>query len=94
MLGMEDRIGSIRPGKQADLVLINVDALNTQPVHDPVTTVVMQAGLANIDSVMVAGKWRKRQGRLLVEGMRAKMTQLQRSGQRIVMELATLSATA
>ena len=39
--------------------------VNMQPVHAPVSTVVMQTTLANIDSVMIAGTWRKRSGQLL-----------------------------
>ena len=45
--------------------MIRADDLNMQPVHDPVSSVVLQASLANIDSVMVAGRWKKRAGRLL-----------------------------
>ena len=44
-------------------------AINMQPIHDPAASVVMQASLANVDSVMVAGRWRKRSGSLLVEGL-------------------------
>lgn len=65
MLGQSHRIGSISPGKQADLVLIDARMPNMQPVHDPISSVVMHATLANIDSVMVAGTWRKRHGRLV-----------------------------
>ena len=36
MLKQQDRIGSLAPGKQADLVLIRASDLNMQPVHDPV----------------------------------------------------------
>ena len=65
MLKQQDRIGSITPGKQADLVLIDARKPNMQPVHDPVNTVLMQTSLANIDSVLVAGRFVKRDGRLL-----------------------------
>jgi cytosine/adenosine deaminase-related metal-dependent hydrolase len=65
MLGQLDRIGSLSPGKQADLVMIDARQPNMQPVHDPINSVLMQASLANIDSVMVAGRWRKRSGQLL-----------------------------
>src|SRR5439155_22429770 len=69
MLRMEDRIGSLQPGKQADLVMISTEGINMQPVHDPVSAVIVQATLANIDSVMVAGQWRKRSGKLLAGGL-------------------------
>ena len=87
MLGQFDRIGSLVAGKQADLVLIRADDLNMQPVHDPVNTVVMQTTLANIDSVMVAGKWRKRQGRLLDVELAPKLAALRESGERITQAL-------
>jgi len=87
MLCMEDKIGSLRPGKQADLVMISAGAINMQPVHDPISTVVMQTSLANIDSVMVAGQWKKRAGQLLVDGLPGKINRLQASGQRILNEL-------
>jgi cytosine/adenosine deaminase-related metal-dependent hydrolase len=70
MIGQFDRIGSISPGKQADLVLIDARQPNMQPVHDLVNSVVMQTSLANIDSVMVAGRWRKRHGVLVDETSR------------------------
>src|SRR4030088_216898 len=45
MLGRDHRAGSPAPGKLADLVVINADDLNLFPVHDPVSTVVMQTSL-------------------------------------------------
>lgn len=87
MLGFQDRIGTIAAGKQADLVLIRADALNLWPVHDPVATVVMQASLANIDSVMIAGEWRKRGGKLLFHDLDRVKKELFRSGSRILGEL-------
>lgn len=87
MLGQLDRIGTLAPGKQADLVLIRADDLNMQPVHDPVSTVVMQTTLANIDSVMVAGRWKKRHGRLLDVDVAPRLAALQASGQKITAAL-------
>ena len=65
MLKQSHRIGSLAAGKQADLVMIRATDLNMQPVVDAVNSVVMQTSLANIDSVMVAGEWKKRGGQLL-----------------------------
>jgi cytosine/adenosine deaminase-related metal-dependent hydrolase len=83
MLQQQDRIGSLAPGKQADIVLVRADTLNMQPVHDPVSAVVMQASLANIDSVMVAGQWRKRGGRVLDADIPTLLERLLQSGQKI-----------
>lgn len=87
MLGQEDRIGSVEAGKQADLVLIRADALNLQPVHDPISSVVMQSNPSNIDSVMVAGAWRKRHGRLLRDDLAGLSEELGESGRRICREV-------
>lgn len=87
MLGQEHRIGSLAPGKQADLVLIRADDLNMQPVHDPVNSVVMQTSLANIDSVMVAGRWKKRHGQLLDVDLPPRLAALQASGRKIAQAL-------
>ena len=87
MLGQLGRIGTLAAGKQADLVLIRADALNMQPVHDPVSTVVMQTTLANIDSVMVAGRWKKRHGQLLAVDLAPKLAALQASGHKITTAL-------
>lgn len=84
MLGREDEIGSLTPGKLADLVVINADDLNVFPVHDPVSTVVTQTSLANVEAVMIGGVWKKRNGRLLVGGLEQRKERLAQSGQRLV----------
>lgn len=63
--GLEDRTGSLTPGKQADLVLIRCDHSNAYPVIDPVSTVVHQADTRNVDTVVVGGRVLKREGRLV-----------------------------
>lgn len=84
MLGQLDRIGTLAAGKQADLVLIRADALNMRPLHDPVAAVVFQASLANVDSVMVAGRWKKRHGQLLGVALPPLLDALETSGRKIV----------
>ena len=83
MLKQSHRIGSLAAGKQADLVMIRATDLNMQPVHDPVNTVVMQTTLANIDSVMVAGHWRKRHGQLTDVNLKPHLEALHASGRKI-----------
>ena len=87
MLGRAHQIGSLAPGKLADLVIIDASGLDLVPVHDPVATVVMQASLANIEAVMIGGSWKKRDGRMLVDGLDAKKQLLAQSGQRLVQDI-------
>jgi hypothetical protein len=83
MLGRENQIGSLRVGKQADLVMINASHINMQPVNDLVSTVVMQTSLANIDHVMIGGVWKKRNGQLLAQNVLSKTQDLVTSAQKI-----------
>jgi cytosine/adenosine deaminase-related metal-dependent hydrolase len=63
--GLDHKVGSITPGKEADLVLIRTDRINLAPVIDPVATVVVFADTSNVDSVFVAGRAVKRNGQLV-----------------------------
>src|SRR3954447_16767977 len=68
--GIEERTGSLTPGKKADLVMIRCDDSNTYPVIDPVSTVVHQADTRNVDTVMVDGELLKRDGKLVSGDLR------------------------
>jgi len=84
MLGQQHAIGSLAPGKQADIVLLDARALNLFPVHDPVSAIVLQAGLANVETVLVGGRVMKESGRLLVADLERKQAALTAAGRRIV----------
>ncbi|MDJ0789002.1 MAG: amidohydrolase family protein [Myxococcota bacterium] len=72
-LGLEDRVGSLRPGKQADVVLLRGDSLNMAgwDRSHPARSIVQQARPSDVDTVWVAGEIRKREGRLLGDVGRA-----------------------
>jgi 5-methylthioadenosine/S-adenosylhomocysteine deaminase len=65
--GLEDRTGSLTPGKQADVVVIDGHAPGAAPVIDPVATVVLAADVSNVDTVIVGGKVHKRGGALTAD---------------------------
>lgn len=62
---LDSKIGTITPGKQADVVLVRTDHVNVAPVVDPVGTVVISADTSNIDTVFVAGRIVKHNGQLV-----------------------------
>jgi 5-methylthioadenosine/S-adenosylhomocysteine deaminase len=70
--GVADRTGSLTPGKRADIVLIDATALNVAPVIDPVAAVTLSADVSNVDTVLVDGVVRKRDGRLLADAETAR----------------------
>jgi 5-methylthioadenosine/S-adenosylhomocysteine deaminase len=55
-LGLGERIGSIVPGKDADLVALDLGALELQPVFDPVSQLVYAAGRDAVTHVWVRGE--------------------------------------
>lgn len=56
VLGAEAMIGSIEPGKRADLVLIETDSINMFPIYNPYSMLVYSANASNVDSVWVDGR--------------------------------------
>ena len=55
-LGLEDNIGSITPGKSADLVAVDLNFVYTQPIYDPVAQIVYSASREQISDVWVNGQ--------------------------------------
>lgn len=55
-LGKEDSLGSLSPGKQADIVAVDFDAIETAPVFDPVSHLVYCCGREQVSDVWIAGK--------------------------------------
>ncbi len=64
-LGQEESLGSITPGKRADLVAVRLDGLEHQPVFDPLSQLVYVAGRQDVTHVWVDGEARVSEGRLL-----------------------------
>nr|MBO2500633.1 hypothetical protein [Acidimicrobiia bacterium] len=63
--GLEDKVGTLTPGKQADIVMLRTDRMNVTPLNDPVAAVVVGMDTSNVDTVIVGGHVLKRNGRLL-----------------------------
>ena len=84
MIGLGHRIGSLTPGKQADITILRGGDLNLFPVIDPVSSIVLQAGIANVDMVLVAGEIVKQGGVLLYPDLPRKKEQLAEASRRIV----------
>jgi 5-methylthioadenosine/S-adenosylhomocysteine deaminase len=61
---LDHKIGTLTPGKQADIIMLRTNQVNVAPVVDPVATVVICADTSNIDTVIVAGQILKQNGQL------------------------------
>jgi cytosine/adenosine deaminase-related metal-dependent hydrolase len=64
-LGLRDVIGSLTPGKEADVIVVGGPAVGAGPVIDPEASLVFQASAATVRHVLVAGRWAKRDGVLV-----------------------------
>lgn len=85
-LGLADRTGRIEPGMQADLVCIDARALNLSPAHDPIAA-ALHANVANIEAVMIAGQWRKRNHSLVAANLEETKFKLVESGERLLHQM-------
>ncbi|MFY9554714.1 MAG: 5'-deoxyadenosine deaminase [Blastocatellia bacterium] len=63
-MGLEAEIGSVEVGKRADLILLNLDQLNSTPHPDPVSTIVYAAEASNVETVLIDGRVVMRTGEL------------------------------
>ena len=63
--GLDRKIGTLTPGKEADIILLRTDRLNVMPMNNAVGAVVSNMGPQNVDTVLIAGKVMKRNGQML-----------------------------
>ena len=82
-LGLDAEIGSIEPGKRADLACIGLDALELQPVLHALSQVVYAAGRQHVSDVWLDGRQRVRDGELLDTDSAALRATAQRWRERI-----------
>jgi cytosine/adenosine deaminase-related metal-dependent hydrolase len=70
--GLEARTGSLTPGKQADVVVLDASAPNLAPLIDPVAAVTLCADVSNVKTVLIGGQIHKRDGKLLADFTQAR----------------------
>src|SRR5262249_18998490 len=64
-LRLDKKIGSLTPGKEADIIILDATKLNVAPLNQVPGAVVSLMDRTNVETVIVAGKVRKWKGRLL-----------------------------
>jgi cytosine/adenosine deaminase-related metal-dependent hydrolase len=64
-LRLDGKTGSLKPGKEADIIILDATALNVTPVNHVPGAVVQMMDRSNVETVIVAGKIRKWKGKLL-----------------------------
>ncbi|EJL27363.1 cytosine deaminase-like metal-dependent hydrolase [Caulobacter sp. AP07] len=89
-LGLESLVGSLTPGKQADIIMIRTDTVPMVAVNDPVAAVVFYAQSSDIHNVLVAGRFVKRDGRLVGVDWPSLRARTERSRDNIFRRLAQI----
>jgi cytosine/adenosine deaminase-related metal-dependent hydrolase len=62
---LDRRIGTLTPGKDADVIMLRTDMINVAPMNNAYSAVVQAMDTSNVDTVIIAGQVRKRQGQLV-----------------------------
>ena len=85
-LGLEDEIGTLTPGKRADIITVKQNDFLTAPSYDPIQTVVFQSDPSHIDTVLVDGEVLKRDGELTNPLVNEEFDRFVESGRRLIDE--------
>jgi cytosine/adenosine deaminase-related metal-dependent hydrolase len=78
-LGLDGKTGTLTPGKEADIILLNAEAINVAPLNQVPGAVVSLMDRTNVETVIVAGKVRKWKGQLLDVDLRSLRRRLEAS---------------
>jgi len=78
-LRLDGKTGSLTPGKEADIIILDATAINVAPLNHVPGAVVSLMERSNVETVIVAGKVRKWKGRLLDVNLARLRTQLEDS---------------
>ncbi len=62
VMGIDDEVGSLEPGKKADILMYNMENPLLIPTLDPVSSIVLYATASDIDTVIIDGKIVKEKG--------------------------------
>jgi 5-methylthioadenosine/S-adenosylhomocysteine deaminase len=64
-MGLGDRIGSIEPGKRADLISVDLESIESQPFYNVISQLIYATGRHQVGDVWIDGRVRLRQGALV-----------------------------
>src|SRR5262245_4560304 len=72
---LDKKVGTLAPGKEADIIMLRTDQINVVPVNNAYGAVVLTMDTSNVDTVFIAGRLLKSQGKLVGVDM-VRITQL------------------
>jgi len=89
VLGLGDEIGTIEPGKRADVIVLDLNNPRLQPVYDPISTVVYSANGGDVRDVIIDGRIVMRERRLITIDLEEVMWEVRRIAEKIMEKKTT-----
>ena len=83
-LGIAGEVGSLEPGKKADIITINMHNPYLTPAKDPLTSIVLYGSSADIDTVIVDGRVLKKDGALTTIDVKQALTAAQERVEEVI----------
>jgi cytosine/adenosine deaminase-related metal-dependent hydrolase len=92
IMGMDHLVGSVTPGKRADLIITRCDDMNMVPITNPIGALMHNAHIGNIDTVLIDGKPVKSGGQVLNNSWPALRKEVRQRTARLVAVAASADA--
>jgi 5-methylthioadenosine/S-adenosylhomocysteine deaminase len=84
LLGIDDRVGTLEAGKQADLILIDLRKPHLKPLHDPYALIAYSATGADVDTTIIDGRVVMRRRELMTIDEEELFRQVEKRASRLV----------
>jgi cytosine/adenosine deaminase-related metal-dependent hydrolase len=91
-LGMDQYIGSLEVGKQADIILIDIQKLGTAPSFNPLSSMVLYVKEHDVDTVIIAGNIVKQGGKITYQTTHELILECQVNATKIMGQLTSKTA--
>ncbi|MFG1607839.1 amidohydrolase family protein [Actinoplanes sp. NPDC049265] len=92
-LGLADQVGSLTPGRQADVIVVGGDGVAQHPRPDPAGTLLFQTRPTDVRHVLVQGRFVKRDGALIGHDMARLQADAEESSARVLRRVRDLGIT-
>lgn len=88
--GLSHKVGMLRPGYEADIILLKARAINTWPMVNAPGTVVTMMDTSNVDTVFIGGKLKKWKGELVGVNVDKLLRAIERSQERVLSRIQSV----
>jgi 5-methylthioadenosine/S-adenosylhomocysteine deaminase len=82
--GLSGKVGVLKAGMEADIVVLQARAINTHPMINAPGTVVTMMDTSNVDTVIIGGRIKKRAGKLVGVNVEKLLKDVERSQERVL----------